>query len=107
MYAESMELQEAVDCAIDECIRENVLREFLQKHRAEAREMSIFEYAQERHMQQEREAGREEGRLQMLQELVQKKLARGMSSAAISEDLEETEERIREIIGKIRNDEKE
>ena len=111
MYTESMELQEAVDRAIEECIRENVLREFLQKHRAEAREMSIFEYDQERHMQQEREAGREEGReegrLQMLQELVQKKLTRGMSIAGIAEDLEEPEERIREIIGGIQNDEKE
>ena len=107
MYTESMELQEAVDRAIDECIRENVLREFLQKHRAEAREMSIFEYDQERHMQQEREAGREEGRLQMLQELIQKKLARGRSITEISEDLEEPEERIREIIGGIQSDEKE
>ena len=111
MYTESMELQESVDRAIEECIRENVLREFLQKHRAEAREMSIFEYDQERHMQQEREAGREEGReegrLQMLQELVQKKLTRGMSIAGIAEDLEEPEERIREIIGGIQNDEKE
>lgn len=111
MYAESMELQEAVDRAIDECIRENVLREFLQKHRAEAREMSIFEYDQERHMQQEREAGREEGReegrLQMLQELIQKKLARGRSITEIAEDLEEPEERIREIIDRIQNDEKE
>ena len=32
------------------------------KHRAEARAMSIFEYDQERHMQQEREAGIEKGR---------------------------------------------
>ena len=57
-----MELSEAVDRAMDECIREDVLREFLMKHRAEARAMSIFEYDQERHMQQEREAGIEKGR---------------------------------------------
>ena len=54
---EEIELPEAVDRAIDECIRENVLRDFLMEHRAEARAMSIFEYDQERHMQQEREAG--------------------------------------------------
>ena len=32
------------------------LKEFLEEHRSEAEEMSIFEYNQERHMMQEREA---------------------------------------------------
>lgn len=31
---EEIELPEAVDRAIDECIRENVLRDFLMEHRA-------------------------------------------------------------------------
>ena len=43
--------------------------------------MSIFEYDQERHMQQEREAGIEKGRRQgeeqLLRRLVQKNLSRG------------------------------
>ena len=52
---EEIELPEAVDRAIDECIRENVLRDFLMEHRAEARAMSIFEYDQEKHMRMERE----------------------------------------------------
>ena len=60
-YTETMELPEAVDRAMDECIREGVLKDFLMEHRAEARAMSIFEYDQERHMQQEREAGIEKG----------------------------------------------
>lgn len=64
--------------------------------------MSIFEYDQERHMQQEREAGIEKGRRQgeeqLLRRLVQKKLAKGMNIADIAEALEETEERIREIV---------
>ena len=63
--------------------------------------MSIFEYDQERHMQQEREAGIEKGRRQgeeqLLRRLVQKNLARGMSIPEIAEVLDETEERIREI----------
>lgn len=104
-YTETMELSEAVDRAMDECIREDVLREFLMKHRAEARAMSIFEYDQERHMQQEREAGIEKGRRiglaegeeQLLRRLVQKNLSRGMSISEIAEVLDETEERIREI----------
>ncbi|HJB86249.1 MAG TPA: hypothetical protein H9766_02620, partial [Candidatus Dorea faecigallinarum] len=105
-YTETMELSEAVDRAMDECIREDVLREFLMKHRAEARAMSIFEYDQERHMQQEREAGIEKGRRiglaegeeHLLRRQVQKKLDKGMNISDIAEALEETEERIREIV---------
>ena len=97
-----MELPEAVDRAMDECIREGVLKDFLMEHRAEARAMSIFEYDQERHMQQEREAGIEKGRRQgeeqLLRRQVQKNLGRGMQVAEIAELLDESEERIREII---------
>ena len=96
-YTETLELSEAVDRAMDECIREDVLREFLMKHRAEARAMSIFEYDQERHMQQEREAGIEKGKEQLLRRQVQKNLSRGMSISEIAEVLDETEERIQEI----------
>ena len=95
---EEIELLEAVDRAIDECIRENVLRDFLMEHRAEAKAMSIFEYDQERPMQQEREAGIEKGKEQLLHRQVQKNLSRGMSISEIAEVLDETEERIREIV---------
>lgn len=54
-YAEEMELAEAVERAIEECIREGILKEFLEKNKAEAKNMSIFEYDQEKHMRQERE----------------------------------------------------
>lgn len=94
---EEIELPEAVDRTIDECIRENVLRDFLMEHRAEARAMSIFEYDQERPMQQEREAGIEKGKEQLLRRQVQKNLARGMSISEIAEVLDESEERIQEI----------
>ena len=96
-YTETMELPEAVDRAINECIEEDILRDFLIEHKAEARAMSIFEYDQERHMQQEREAGIEKGERQLLRRLVQKNLVRGMSIPEIAEVLDETEERIREI----------
>ena len=60
-YSKSMTLSDAVERAITECIREGTLKEFLEKHRAEAREMSIFEYDQEKHLRQEREAAWEDG----------------------------------------------
>ena len=114
-YTEKMELAEAVDRAINECIEEDVLRDFLMEHKAEARAMSIFEYDQERHMQQEREAGIEKGRRiglaegegQLLRRQVQKKLAKGMNIADIAEALEETEERIREIAAEVAGEQKE
>ena len=102
---------EAVDRAINECIEEDVLRDFLMEHKAEARAMSIFEYDQERHMQQEREAGIEKGRRQGEEQLlcrqVQKNLARGMSFAEIAEVLDEAEERIREIAAEVAGEQKE
>ena len=67
-YTEEMSLEEAVDRAIRECIREDILREFLENHRMEARAMSIFEYDQEKHMRQEREAAWKEGRRSGLEE---------------------------------------
>ena len=57
-----------MDRAIRECIQEDVLREFLENHRMEARAMSIFEYDQEKHMRQEREAAWKEGRRSGLEE---------------------------------------
>ena len=106
MYTETMELPEAVDRAINECIEEDILRDFLIEHKAEARAMSIFEYDQERHMQQEREAGIEKGERQLLCRLVKKNLSRGMSFAEIAEVLDETEERIREIAAEVAGEQK-
>ena len=124
-----MSLEEAVDRAIRECIREDVLREFLENHRMEARAMSIFEYDQEKHMRQEREAawkagieegrrsgieegrrsgleegrrsGLEEGREQILEVLIRKKLAKGKTVSEIAGELEETEEHIQALISKM------
>ena len=59
--AESMKLEDAVERAITECIREGILSEFLSKNRAEAKRMSIYEYDEERHMRQTRAEGYEDG----------------------------------------------
>ena len=62
VYAETMSIEEAVDKAIDECIKEDILREFLERNRAEAKSMSIYEYDQEEHIRLEREDAFEDGR---------------------------------------------
>ena len=65
-YAEKMPFAEAVESAVDDCIRNGILSDFLLKNRAEAIEMSIFEYDEEKHLKNEREyaykKGREEGK---------------------------------------------
>ena len=45
--AERMSLQEAVNEAVDTCIRQGVLSEFLRQNKAEVTAMSIFEYDEE------------------------------------------------------------
>ncbi|MDO4469458.1 MAG: hypothetical protein Q4C84_06400 [Bacillota bacterium] len=105
-YAEEMQLEEAVERAIEECIQKGILKEFLEKNRAEAKNMSIFEYDQERHIKQEREEAWEEGRKagkragerDMLWKLVEKKLRKGKTITEIAEELEESEETIKEIL---------
>ena len=52
-YAAQMEIAEAVNRAVDECIAEGVLGDFLSEHRAEAVAMSIYEYDEEKHMKAE------------------------------------------------------
>lgn len=83
MYAKIMPLPDAVERAIDECIREGVLEEFLKKHKAEAKEMSIFEYDQEKHMRQEREAAWEDGHAAGVEEGLERGRAAGLKETAI------------------------
>lgn len=54
----------AVSMAIDECIKQNILSDFLKKHKAEVLNMSIFEYDEEEAKEVFREDGRIEGMLQ-------------------------------------------
>jgi hypothetical protein len=60
-YAKEMSLAEAVNLAVDECIAENILRDFLRSQKAEVVKMSIYEFDEEREMQLIREDEREIG----------------------------------------------
>ena len=61
-YTKSMTLEDAVEKAITECIEDDILAEFLRNNRTEAKNVSIFEYDEEKHMRQIKEESREEGR---------------------------------------------
>ena len=56
-----MSLEKAVKKAVDECIKEGILADFLRKNRAEVISVSIFEYDEEFHMGIIRAEEREEG----------------------------------------------
>ena len=61
-----MEYKEAVKKAVDNCIKENILKEFFVQNKLEVVAMTIFEYDEEEHMRLEREEhfrkGMESGR---------------------------------------------
>ena len=72
--------------------------------------MSIYEYDQEKHIRMERQDAWEDGVLEgikegelrgrnaQLVELIKKKLDRGKSISQIAEELEETKDRIQELM---------
>lgn len=70
-FARIMSFPKAVEKAIDYCIKHGVLSDFLSKNRAEAVEMCIFEFNEEKYMEMERENayqnGFEDGENKLLQ----------------------------------------
>ena len=60
-YTADLSLNEAVERAVDECIKENILADFLRKNRAEVISMSIFEYDKEEEEKKLRKAEYEAG----------------------------------------------
>lgn len=73
-YAARMDIDAAVNLAVDECITNGILEDFLRKNKAEVVAMSIFEYDEEAVLalirSDEREDGRNEGLLQARQEAI-------------------------------------
>ena len=60
-YAKEFELNKAVKLAVDECIRNNILSEFLRANKSEVISMSIFEYDKEEEERKLRKAEYEAG----------------------------------------------
>ena len=89
-YAEEMDTEDAVECAIAECIQEGILEEFLRKNRAEAKRMSIYEYDQARHIRQEREDARNEGRQEEKRSVAARLAEMGMTAEQIAQAVGET-----------------
>ena len=105
-YAKSMELEAAVEKAVDKCIHDGILEEFLQRNRAEVIAVSIFEYDKEEEERKLRKAefeageqsGIEKGRQQEKQEIVQTLVENGMSVLEIANMLKVSEKDVLEIV---------
>ena len=67
-----LSIEDAVDLAIEECIKEDKLREFLIKNRSEAKAVSIYEYNEEEHIRMERAESREAGRAEEIIRLLRR-----------------------------------
>ena len=84
-YAKKMPLETAVNQAVNTCIRDNVLAEFLRRNRVEVIAMSIFEYDKKEEEQKLRKA--EFGAQNTKKEICRSMKKENISNAMISKIL--------------------
>ena len=104
-YTSEMNLNDAVARAIDECIKEGILVEFLRKNRSEVKMVSILEYDKEweekKLRKAEYEAGRSEGieigKSEGITEIIQNMYRLGYSTEKIAEATDKTIEEVEKV----------
>ena len=103
-YAKELELSEAVEHAVDECIQKGILSKFLRANKAEVISMSIFEYDKEEEERKlrkaEYEAGVADGFANATKTAAIALAARKMDYAEIAEILNVTAEEIQRWVSK-------
>ena len=109
-------LEKAIQLAIDQCIREDVLKEFLQERGKEVMNVMTLDFTFERRLELQRaeaaEEGEKIGRVQgekigihkILSEQIRKKLLKNKSLEQIADELEETPENIQPIYEQIQKE---
>lgn len=106
-YSEEMELNTAVECAVSESIQEGILKEFLQKNRAEVIAMSIFEYNEEEEKRKlrkaEYEAGMAEGVMKTKKETVISLAEMGLSVQQIAQGVKIEEKTVYKWLNEKKN----
>lgn len=98
------DLERAIDLAISQCIRENVLKEFLIEHRMEVTHMMTMDYTFERRLEFQREEAIEKGREEGKKELIRLKLLKRKPLEQIAEELEESPEAIRLLYEQVKEE---
>ena len=106
-YSEEIELNTAVECAVSESIQEGILKEFLQKNRAEVVAMSIFEYNEEEEKRKlrkaEYEAGMAEGVMKTKKETVISLAEMGLSVQQIAQGVKVEEKTVHKWLNEKKN----
>ena len=108
---QDVSLEEAVTRAVDECIEEGILAEFLLKNKTEVIRVSIYEYDKEfeekKLRKAEYEAGRQDGieigKRILLEKIIKKKLKKGKSTEQIADELEEDINIIQKVVEKLKS----
>ena len=95
---QGMDIETAVDSALEAMPEEFGLKKFLVANKAEVKQMCITEYNEAETMEQFREEGREEGEILRLIKMVYKKMLKGRTNEEIAEEVEESIE----LIGRIK-----
>lgn len=103
-----IDLENAIEQAITQCIRENVLKDFLIENRTEVTHVMTLDFTFERRLELQRaeaaEEGEKNGMQKKLYELVQKKLLKNKSLEQIADELEETPDAIRPLYEQIKEE---
>lgn len=112
-------LGNAIEQAIDQCIRENVLRDFLIENRERVTKMMQLDYTFERQIELERKAaeearrqgeeiarkqGEKNGMQKKMHDLIRKKLLKGKTVEQIADELEEKADTIQPMYEQIRRE---
>ncbi len=113
-------LEDAIEKAINQCMEENVLRDFLAQHREEVMHVMTLDYTFERRLEMQRaEAiedgerigkeigkviGYEIGKEEKFSEQIRKKIQKGKPLDQIADELEEVPETIRPLYEKIKQE---
>ncbi len=104
-------LADAIELAIDQCVREGLLKDFLLEHRSEVTKMMQLDYTFERQLELEREEaaeswkrGMEQGLEQGTLDLIRKKIAKDKPLEQIAEELEAAPEVILPLYNRIKSE---
>lgn len=105
-------LEDAIEKAINQCMEENVLRDFLAQHREEVMHVMTLDYTFERRLEMQRaeaiedgeRIGKEIGKEEKLSEQIRKKIPKGKPLDQIADELEEVPETIRPLYEKIKQE---
>lgn len=100
-------LTEAIMYAINECIEKDILREILEKQKAEVLTLILSTFDRELYESNLKKdafaEGEEKGRNDLLKKMVSKKVEKGLSIEKMALELEITQEEIEKILAEIKN----